>query len=235
MALTTATQEETFSIERELSGLGENLVNAANALAVANQADYDAATEFLKGVKGAARKVNDYFNPDIEAAHKLHRSLTAKRGDFLRPMEQAEATVKGKAIAWLNAERRRVDEENRRAQEAARRAAEEQRLAEAAAMEAQGEHEVAQAMIDAPVVVGPVAVAAEPDKGEGVSVRKSWDCELIDVGALPHATLVAIIGGNDALRRGVEAGLKRLVKAQGGSIPIPGVRIFETANMAVRV
>lgn len=62
---------------------------------------FQAASIFLRGVKGLQKEITDLFEPMTSSAHAAHKAATSKRKEFLDPVENAEAAVKDKIASWL--------------------------------------------------------------------------------------------------------------------------------------
>jgi colicin import membrane protein len=110
------------------------VVSRATALVIVTPDDYSAAANFTKEIKSAQKKVDAFFDPVIESAHKTWKATLAQKATFSDPLKQAEAAVKGKQIAWQAEQERIRQAEQRRLQaEADERARKEREKAEAAA------------------------------------------------------------------------------------------------------
>jgi len=223
------------STELALRDEAQTVVNQATALVIADADGYTAGVEFLKALKATAKKVREFFDPDIQAAHSLHKSLVAKRDTFLRPLDAAEATVNGKALAWKREEDRKRQGAQRAAEAAARKAEEERRLAMAEEAERQGKAALAQQIIDAPIEVAAPVISQTVPKIDGVSFSEGrWDIEIVNMAAIPQDVFVKAALCSKGMRDGLVGALKKMVQDTGGAWEIPGVRAFKTANMSVK-
>lgn len=109
------------------------LPDVARLIPVTTAAEYEYLREWLAAevatVEDDAKRIVDPF---AGFAHRVHRALTSLRSLATDPAALARAIAKPKIIAWDEAverERRRIEEENRKAREAAdRKAAIEQGL-----------------------------------------------------------------------------------------------------------
>jgi hypothetical protein len=200
-------------------------VQSTQALTVTDATTYAEAGERLKFLRNAARKVEDWFRPLVEAAHRAHRELTTRRGETLRPVE-AECTRLTVEMSRWKAEQDRLARER-----AAQQAREEQELArsvaleEAVTLEAQGMPEEAAAVVEqaiaAPAPVIPIAQAAP--KVDGISHRETWKYEVVDANQIPREFLSID-----------EKKIGAVVRALKGSTRIPGIRVYAEQSTVVR-
>ena len=234
----------------DLSRDGEAMIQAARNLVVRDDASYTEAGERRRLVKAYLQRVADLFDP-IDRAQIEARRVTISQRKWVEQyaLEADEIYKRGRLgyedalhLARLEAEqlaaieRERVEAEARAVAEVEterlRTAEEDRRLAAATAAEARGDHESAERIIAAPIVVPTVAPAIAftpptasnaPPRVEGIASRMDWDYEVVDAALLPREYLVV----NDKAIRGV-------VRALKDKTSIPGVRVFPRRNEAVR-
>jgi len=90
------------------------IVARANAITVHTPDQRTEAVEFLKAVKGAHRRVTDFFAPLVDATHKAWKRTTEARLSILDPLETAERAVKTTVTTYdQEQERIRLDEQRR--------------------------------------------------------------------------------------------------------------------------
>jgi hypothetical protein len=110
------------------------VVSRANGIVVRDAADYSGASDFLKAIKAAQKKVADHFGPMKTAAHAAWKAITSKEAETLKPLTDAEAIVKQRMLTFSEAqERARKAEQDRLNAIEAERARKEREKAEAAA------------------------------------------------------------------------------------------------------
>jgi hypothetical protein len=204
----------------------------AESLIITDEFTYTAAVDFGRKLKQKQADVEAFFKPLKDAAYSAHKVICNKEKEVLVPLQNAERMIKN-GIAAYNALqekiRREKEAEIRRLQEA--EAA--RLLEEAARLEAEGKTEAANdALIEAQVAETVSRTAVAPSYAApavtGVSARKDWDIQIVDESAVP------VYFQGFPLRPVDEAAVKRLVKANKGNIQIPGVKIIETSNIALR-
>jgi len=199
------------------------VVQEASALVVASDEDYAAAANFLKVVKGAQKKVTEYFGPMKAATHAAWKAVTTKEAETLKPLTQAEGTVKNIMLKYHNEQEAIRREEQRKLQAAADEAArkERERLEKQAAKLKTPEKKEAlleqAAAVSAPVI----EVARELPKVAGQSVRKTWKARVTDIQQVPREWLVVN-----------ESALNAFAKSTKGAVKVPGVEFFEESTLA---
>jgi hypothetical protein len=195
--------------------------DAAGAVVVRSDGDFERAADFLSGVVALKAEINAAFAPLVEAAHLAHKAATSQRAKALAPVEEAETAVR-KALAAYQAEQEMarvalLAEEERRL--SAERAALE---AQAEALEEEGAHAAARSLAIAAAKVQPEPLRATP-KQEGLSFRESWRFEVENLDQVPREYL-----------RPDERKIGAAVAAFKGETKIPGVRVWGEKVVVVR-
>lgn len=232
-------QEQVIAVINTNSAAGETKLRnelstvelQAESLIIDDEESYTFAANFGRTIKQKQADVTAFFKPLKQAADAAHKAVCDREKEVLIPLQNAEKTVKNGMVAYQaikEQERKRKEEELRRQlwEEG------QKKLEEAARLEAEGKKEAAaDMMIEAEVMDNASTVATVlpfTQKTEGVSVKKDWTIELIDANQVP-------IAFNGFILRPVDmAAVKRLVKENKGAIDIPGIKITETPNIALR-
>lgn len=221
---------------RQLETKALSLFDQANAITIKDQPTYDLAVDFLKGVKALRNEAEAHHRPVIDAAHKAHKLAVEALKRIDAPLEQAERAVKGTMASWtIEQERiRRAEEDRLRLEEQKAREAELEQQLEQAEAEGANETEVLALIEQAAMAPAPppptVAPAYKP--AAGVSVRKSYAAEVVNL-----RQLIQWVAGNptfDYLLKVDQVALNKLVGAAKSSLVIPGVKVIEKSNVAVR-
>lgn len=182
---------ETESVQSEALAV----VAEAEAMTVANQIEFEAAGSFLTcSIKPAQKRVEEFFGPMKQAAHKAWKTIVARETEVLAPLADAETRIK-RAMGAYAAEQER---QRRAAEEAAASLAKEEqarmeaeRRAKAEALADAGETEAAVELLDAPAPIAFVLpAAAEAPKAIGISVRRSWKFQVVDPAKVNRAFLL---------------------------------------------
>ncbi len=239
--------------ETQLQKRGAELVQRAQPFAVVkDDVMRDLAAQFLQQTKAARGLVGELYDDAVLQAHRLHKLLVGKRKTLLKPIEDAEATVRLSVADYeqriereraadrlrIAEEQQRVEAERRRIVEEAlakaRKEAEDVRLAQAAALEADGQAEAAEQVLDTPIQVEPVKVDLPPLPAsvppppprtamKGVNTRENWKFEIVDPMLIPREYLAV-----DEVKIG------KVVRALKSATSIPGVRPYAETGVAVR-
>ena len=171
--------------ETELMNEVSEIERFADSIVVENDDDFLKAGEFGVLLKTKMAEVTEFFAPMKSAAHAAHKQICDREKQMLRPLKNAETTVKntlGKYTHEKMLAQKAAEEEARRlAQEEA-----EKRLEEAVKAEQLGDHDKAQfALLDAEIAEmesKSIVVQSEDRKVKGVSVQKEWEITSIDGG-----------------------------------------------------
>ena len=154
-----------------------------DALDVVDQASYDLANAINKKAKEAKVAFHAWFDPIDESSLRARQAVLAQRKKIDDPLDYAYEKTSIKAGVWIAKEKARVAEEQRKAEEIARKAAEDAALATAQALQDEGLEAQAEAVLEAPVVVQRIEVAA-PVMDSGTSLRTYYSAEVKDLLAL---------------------------------------------------
>lgn len=217
----TAIAPQTETLEAEVRPVLETL----KTFQVVDGNTFERAAESYAGLIALEKKVGEYWDGPIEAAHKVHKDLVAKRKAMLDPLGAAKIDLRGKMKTWQAEEDRKRAEIERQAAEAARKTAEAEQLAKAVELEQQGRPAEAEAALAAPTPTPTVIVQSKVPAGYGNITRKTWKYQVTDL-----MTLVkAVAAGTEslALLQANEVNIGALVRSQKGAARIPGVKVWE--------
>lgn len=202
----------------------------ARIIEVRNQAGLLLANDFLKDLKRLGAKIDETFDPQIQKAHALHKSLLTEKKRLKDPLEVAERIVKPKIAAYIEEEDRKRQEAERvrwKAEEEARRIAD-QALDKASALDEKGDKGKADEIIvkghaKALEVLEKAPEVPEAPRAEGLSIREVWQFEIVNEAAIPREYLTP-----DTVKIG------RIVRALKHQANIPGVRTWSEKTVATR-
>lgn len=219
-------QVQETSIKQEIAVITDR----AAALQVTNQQEYEAALEDAKVIKKQMKVVTDFMAPIKKATDEAHKAACQREAEMLEPLKKADAAIRACVNGYLTEQARLA----REAEERARRQKEEEerRLMEQAIdAEQQGDTVAAEETFEAAAIMAdtaPIIPTASVQAVKGVSVKTDWEVTIINEDAVP----VNIMGA--CVRPVNLAAVKKLVKATGGKIKIPGIAIREVKKTAVR-
>lgn len=219
------------SVENELRAAGNATVEAARAIKITTNDDYEGAGKFLVEIKKRAKQVEGYWKPLKEKARAAWQDVVDKEKSMLAPLNEAEKIIKADMVRYsaeVEAERRKAEAEARRRQQEER----DRLLAEAIAAEKVGNAASAAASVAMAEMVEDMAapaVVAEAPKAAGVSVRKTWKARVLDDAAVPVLANGVVIRPIDA------AMLNNIARLTKGTASIPGVEFYEESSIGARV
>jgi hypothetical protein len=205
------------------------LARLGPALHIISSETYQQADELLTGIKGLRASIAESCDPVISATHKAHAAACRQKRDLEAPLIDAENALK-KSMLNYNAEQERKRLAEQRRLEAEQRAREEEeRLAEAEALEAAGEHELAEEALEAPSIAPPIVLPAAVPKVKS-QIRTTWAAEVTDKARLIQGIRAGIVPLNavDVNQSVLDASARAL----GAQMCWPGVRVFEKQSMA---
>ena len=86
------------------------MTEGADMLSVETRADYEALIKHEDTAVTIKKQVEEYWNPPIAKANALHKELTGKRGEMLKPLEAFIAACRKAGGAFLALEQKREQE-----------------------------------------------------------------------------------------------------------------------------
>jgi hypothetical protein len=202
---------------------------------VTDALSYARVGERLVDVAAHRKEIEAWFKPLKDWFYRAHRMVCDRENHVLQPLTAFESAGKANRLELEREdERRRREEEQRLAAEAQRQ--ERERLAnEAAQLEASGEHQLAQQVleqaIDAPAPV--FAIASSLPQTRGITSRENWKWRPLG-GDTPAARARAV----QLIPREYlcidEKKLNAYAKAHGAGARIPGIQFYDAGSVSVR-
>jgi len=220
-------------IKEEVQEETSMIVIKANEIAVTDKESCDLALDMGKTVNALKKEINEYFGPDIKAAHKLHKALKAKENEMIKHLDGAVEVLRGKVSAY-NRELKRIQQEK---EEADRKEAEIKAEVEKKRLESEAEKAAAENDEEAfekanyeaqqvtPETQMPVHQPKEKVKGAG----ENWQFEVTDKRALARAVLNNTVSDEAIIPN--DKFLLQFVKATKGKMPLDGVRFFDKGTI----
>lgn len=201
------------------------VVDQAASMVVNSAESYGSASDFLKRVKQAQNRVTAFFAPMKQKAYEAHRAITAQESETLKPLQQAEATVKRIMSEYYQAQERIRIAEQQKAQAAADEAARKEReRLEREASKLKTPELREQRMEKAAQVIAPmIQVATAVPVISGQQVRKTWKAVVVNVDLVPREYMVVN-----------EQALQAFARATKGAVKIPGVQFVEEIGFATK-
>jgi len=219
-------------IEQELKSEVSVVEQLANELAVTDNASYEQASDLVKKVKIASKKVDDYWEPMRKSTYDAYKAVNAHKAEMSDPLKRAEKTIKDKMSNYMmEIERQRREEEARLRKLAWEEAERKRREADEAILA--GDNETARmAMAEATVMeaaVDTAVVVSEKPEVSGIGKRKDWEIVSIDSDKVP----IEVAGVE--IRPVDEKAVIALIRGTKGKVTIPGVVYREKVTVSVRV
>lgn len=211
---------------------GTEWMEKAEKWSITNSGEYLLASDFLKQLKGAQKSIAELFAAPVKAAHEAHKAVCAFRDRFLIPMEGAETVIKSKMKSFAVMEEfKRKKEEERIQKEAEARAKAEQ---EKKVMEslAKGKTEEAATVLDKPVEVPRVQIAPTLPKPSGVTMKKVWYGECVDMMAMLKGIVEGRLPINLVSYK--PSALNDLAKLKGVEGTADGIRMYQDSVVSSR-
>lgn len=206
------------------------IVRAAPQIAAIRTAEQaDGVGIFLKKVAEVRKRIAEFFRPNIDAAHKLHRSLLAQMKQVDERPAELEAACRRMLALWTDEQERVRREEQERLDYEARQKAEDEARAAATNARLSGNRaaaklhaQEAEAIASGNVAVVSTAVNPVRTTVLGVRTQDVYRAELVDLKALVQAVAsgrapITLVAFNQS-----EA--DRLARNTKGSLMVPGVR-----------
>lgn len=215
---------------QQLSTAVESWPVKAQAVTVVDTGSYQIAANLLLDIKGLRTEIESTFGPIVQKAHAAHKEAVAQRKKHEEPLQTAEKLIKGRMGTWQRAEEQRQREEAARLAAEAQRRDEEVRLREAEQLEADGETEAAERVLDEPAPAPPPPPPTRVPEVKGISGRDVWKYEVTDLMALVKA-----VAARDVPLAAVEASAKVLgqqARSLQGEMKWPGVRVWSERSIA---
>ena len=142
--------------QREISSLADQAKELAK---IENDADLEWAGQFQTTIKSKRKEIEDFFRPEIDAAHQLHKRLCAKLKRFTDPLDEA-TKITSPAIGHYI---RKREAEQKEAEEKAAKIAEKKGLPP------------------------PPPAGGTFQAPKGISATTRWEAEVVDTMALVKA------------------------------------------------
>ena len=218
--------------------IAARVMKLAQELVVKDEASYTKGCDLAKACTTAINAVEKpaktskmaKVQEQKENAHSLHKFFTGLISSLVDPYKDARKIIDGKTTKWHReeVERRRVEAEKKRLAEEKARAEEKLRLA--VNIESIGTADAkraAEAILEEPIYVEPVAV--EAPHVEGSTHVPRWTFEVTDVMALIKA--VAAGTENASLLAVNTTMLGQMARSQKNAAKVTGVRFYDAGTV----
>lgn len=205
----------------ELTTQALSVPERAKMIVITDAASYTSAGETLKAIKQLRFEIESTFKPIRESAHATWKAAIRQQEIVEQPLEEAEQFLKPKIAGYLREEERKRHDEEIRLQKIARDREETERLERASILHDVGETAMANQVLEEVEYVPPVILPSAAPKVAGISMRETWDFDIIDMNKIPREFLVP-----DLVK------IRGLVRAMKGATNIPGIRAKAVAGIS---
>lgn len=199
----------------------------ADVMRIIDQPTLTMADALRKDAIAMIEKIRATFDPQIDRANALHKSLIAERKKFLDPLDRAVSILKRKIADYLyEQDQKRLEAARIKnlAEDNARREAE-KTIDKARELAEAGKPARADAVIEKGFAKANEIIASAPDVPPPPVVqatyRETWEFEIVDLTLIPREYMIP-----DRTRIG---GVVRAMKDQTS---IPGIRAFPKRSIA---
>ena len=195
-------------------------------------AQAEEATQYGRLLQTAAKETETFFKGVKTQIDSIKAPVLQAEKDDTGPYNTEKARLGGLLTAYQAAERRKREEEERIAREAAQKQAEEDAIQRALDLAAVGESEAADAVLEEEVVAAPVIIPVSAPKPTGSVARKNYTIEVTDLKALVTAVVAGQVPQMAVVAN--EAFISSLAKSMKESFSMPGVKLIITESTSFR-
>lgn len=206
----------------EIKGVNTGLVERGRALASAihDQVSCEEAIRHGLEIDRRLRWWVDFISPIVSSAYKTWKIATTRREEIAKPLQEAKDFISTKAGMWQRAEEEKRKAETLKLAAELNKGMEEEQMALAVSLEASGDREGAEAILNTEykaAVVQPKTVV------EGASFRTRWDFEVVNEAQVPRMYLAV-----DSMA------IRKVVNALKDKTNIPGIKVFPETKAILR-
>jgi len=197
--------------------------------------EYRFACDFLLRVREKIRGWSDKFDPRIQQAHQVHKSLIDFKKEIVSPLVKAEdELLKPAILKWERSESDRIRVEQERMNREMKKQEEARRIELAAEMEKSGKKEEAAALIEEPIYT-PEVIIAQPESPAGIQSRTLYSAEVVDLKLLCKAVAegtapTEYVAANMTVLNSLARNLKESVSPQWEKF---GIKVKSQRTLAV--
>jgi hypothetical protein len=204
----------------------------ARTLVIESPEGYSYAAELLTGIKALLKEIELSCSPVVKAALDAHRAALKQRRELEAPLQDAEKTIKRMMAEYFrNQQRKRAELNEKRLQDWLDKARA-RRAQEVAALEASGDHALAEATAAAPLPPQDDSPEDSLPSQTGIAVRTIYRAEVTDFAILVRS----VHEGRCPLKclKPDQTVLNTFARAMGPTLNWPGVRVIEDVSISAR-
>lgn len=218
--------------QQELETRVVSVPDRAKAMQIVDSAQFVAAGELLKTIKGLRSEIDQTFDPIIQKQHEAHKEAIAQKRKVEAPLVEAENILKPRIATYMQEEERKRREEELRLQRQAQEEEERQQLESAVILEAIGEPESADALLAERRVAPPVILPRQVPQVAGVFKTQRWSAQVFNL-----MDLVKAVAAGKVPIMALQANttfLNQQARSMKSALNYPGVRAVPEDNISAR-
>ena len=192
----------------------------------------ETATQYGRLLQTAAKETEAFFKTVKSQIDDIKKPVLQAEKDDTGPYNTEKTRLGGLLTAYQAVERRKREEEERLAREAALKQAEEDALQRALELAAAGESEAADAVLEEEVIAAPVVIQAAAPKPTGSVARKTYIAEVTDLKALVAAVAAGTVPLMAILPN--ESFIGNQARAMKEAFSMPGVKLNISESTSFR-
>lgn len=208
----------------------ELVIGKAAVIKVDSPESHKVAQDLIESCYAGIKMAGALYDDEVAQANALHKSLCKKRKILLDGFEQAKQRLSDAVVAYEDKLEKEAADANQAAQAEAYRKEEEHLLDKAITHEEMGCPNIANEILDEPVVIPPPAPLVPLEKSEKLAKAIRWKAEVTDL-----AAFVKDLGSNrindtedlSHLLKPNQGALNKMAQALHGNLKIKGLRVFE--------
>ena len=212
---------------------GPIVAAAQKITAITNADEAQEAANAGRMLRAGVKDYTEAFKAVKTRIDDVKKPVLAEEKEVIAPLEKEGTRLAGLVQVFQQEVERKRQEEERKAREAAEAQAREDALLRAIEAEEAGSAEEAQAILEEPIIAGPVVLASPaPTKPTGSVTRTTYSAEVTDFKAL----VKAVAEGRVPLMalQANEQFLNQQAKSFGAGFSMPGVKLVENTSTHFR-
>jgi hypothetical protein len=200
---------------------------------IASVTEYEFVAEIQLKAAKLEKEGEEFYEVEVKRLYSAWKDKTTERASITEPAKAIKDRAGQLTAAWQQEQERLRQEEQRRQEEIARKRAEDEALAEAKALQDEGRHEEADALLEAPLEIEPVMVNSYVPTIHGISKpRDNYQAEITNL-----LELVKAVAKGKVPLQAIEANmtfLNQMARAQKQTLNYAGVRVVNRPKTATR-
>ncbi len=209
------------------------LIQRASAISITSIETHERAQHMRKLSTGLRKQIVEHHAEMKDLAYRTHKAIASAEKKLLNQCDAIDAILDPKLDRYESHAREQARLEQERLQAEARKQEEERQIAEAIQAEAEGEPEIAEAILEEPTPEPFIRVEPQIAKVEGMSTAIYYSGEVKDLYEL--AKYIVEQRPEDICLLDInQPNLNRRAVSQREAFNVPGCKLVKTTRRAVR-